>query len=121
VTDFSPRLSVPEEYRHHAKLPEPESKSRGNPLLAKAGGSIPAGNTIEKANRDERYASLLASMQNKGWSQACRVKSAKLAEPPLIAIYNAYPTKAGILPLRRAQPSGRRNYYLGRSRRIAAN
>ena len=49
----------------------------------------PVANTVEKANRDVRYASLLASMQNTQWSQACR-QSAKLAEPSADAIYNAY-------------------------------
>ena len=34
-------------------------------LCSRKQGSAPAGNTIEKANRDERYASLLASMQNR--------------------------------------------------------
>ena len=33
--------------------------------MSRKQGSAPAGNTIEKANRDERYASLLASMQNR--------------------------------------------------------
>ena len=56
----------------------PESKSRGNSLLAQAGVS-----TRRQHGREDR-------------SQPAR-----------------------ILPRRRAQPSSRRNYYLGRSRRIA--
>jgi hypothetical protein len=76
---------------------------------------------VEKTSRDEYYPSLLASMQNNSGPKPA-VKSAKLPELSADAIYNAYPQpRAGILPLRRAQPSGRRNYYLGRSRRIAAN
>ena len=66
--------------------------NRGAILCSRKQGSAPAGNTIEKANRDVRYASLLASMQNTQWPQACR-QSAKLAEPSADEIYNAYPTK----------------------------
>ena len=112
-------MSVPEEYRQHAKLPEPESKSRGNSLLAKAVVSIPAGNTIEKANRDERYASLLASMQNNSGPKPV-VKSAKLAEPSADAIYNAYPNRGPGFYRYVERDSGRRNYYLARSRSTAA-
>ena len=65
--------------RAHIQIQEVRnSKSRGNSLLAKGGVSIPAGNTIEKANRDERYAFLLASMQNNSGPKPA-VKSAKLA------------------------------------------
>jgi hypothetical protein len=63
-----------------AKLPEVRKVNQGAILCSRKQGSAPAGNTIEKANRDERYASLLASMQNTQWSPAC-VKSAKLPEP----------------------------------------
>ena len=52
--------------------------NRGAILCSRKQGSAPAGNTIEKANRDERYASLLASMQNNSGPKPA-VKSAKLA------------------------------------------
>ena len=48
--------------------------NRGAILCSRKQRAAPAGNTNEKANRDERYASLLAGMQNTQWSQACRQK-----------------------------------------------
>ena len=52
--------------------------NRGAILCSRKQGSAPAGNTIEKANRDERYAFLLANMQNNSGPKPA-VKSAKLA------------------------------------------
>ena len=49
------------------------------------------------------------------------VKSAKLAEPSADAIYNAYPNLGPGFYRYVERDSRRRNYYLGRSRRIAAN
>ena len=66
-------------YRKCETAGSPESKSRGN-LCSRKQGSAPAGNTIEKANRDQYYASLLASMQNNSGPMPA-VKSAKLPEP----------------------------------------
>ena len=50
--------------QHSQAYTLPDRDEYYNSLLAKV-GARPAGNTIEKANRDERYASLLASMQNR--------------------------------------------------------
>ena len=49
------------------------------------------------------------------------VKSAKLAEPCADAIYNAYLNRGPGFYCYVMRDSRRRNYYLGRSRRIAAN
>ena len=48
--------------------------NRGNSLLVKAGVSTRRQHDREGANRDERYVSILASMQSTQWSQACRQK-----------------------------------------------
>ena len=75
-----------------AKLPEVRKVNRGAILCSRKQGSTPAPGTIDKASRDEYYASLLASMQNNSGPKPA-VKSAKLAEPSADAIYNAYPTE----------------------------
>ena len=62
-------------------------------FLAKAGGSTRA-NTVEKTSRN--------------------------AEPSVDAIYNAYPNQGPGFYRYVERHSGRRNYYLGRSRSIAA-
>jgi hypothetical protein len=89
-------------------------------LCSRKQGSAPASNTIKKANRDERYASLLANMQNNSGPKPA-VKSAKLAEPSADAIYNAYPNQGPGFYRYVERNSSRRKYNLGRSRRIAAN
>lgn len=96
--------------------------NRGPILCSRKQGSAPAGNTIEKANRDVRYASLLASMQNTQWSQACRQKSQpRSLSPPLMRSTKQYPNQGPEFYRYVERHSGRRNYYLGRSRSIAAN
>ena len=104
----------------NAKLPEPESKSRSNSLLAKVVSTRRQHDREGQSRRTLRVSSRQHAEQQR--SQACRQKRETRLSPPLIAIYNAYPQpRAGILRLSRAQPSSRRNYYLARSRRIAAN
>ena len=49
--------------------------NRGAILCSRKQGSAPAGNTIEKANRDQYYASLLASMQNNSGPKPRDLKS----------------------------------------------
>ena len=71
-----------------AKLPEVRKVNRGAILCSRKQGSTPAPGTIDKASRDEYYASLLASMQNNNGPKPA-VKSAKLAKPSADAIYNA--------------------------------
>ena len=97
--------------------------NRGAILCSRKQGPAPAGksagNTIEKANRDERYASLLASMQsNSGASLPSKARNS--LEPSTDAIYNAYPNQGPGFYRYVERISGRRNYYLGRSRSIAA-
>ena len=91
--------------------------NRGAILCSRKQGSAPAGNTIEKANRDERYASLLASMQNNS-VPSLPSKARNSLSPPLI--YNAYLTRGPGFHRYVERNSSRRNYYLGRSRSIAA-
>ena len=70
----------------------------------------------------------IATNATRLFSPACRthsgpkpaVKSAKPAEPSADAIYNAYPNQGPGFYRYVERNSSRRNYYLGRSRRIAA-
>ena len=55
-------------------------------------GSAPAGNTIEKANRDERYASLLASMQTTMVPSLPSKPAPRSQSPPLISVKRFVPT-----------------------------
>ena len=90
-----------------------------NSLLAKAGVKHPP---LTRSRRP------VATNTTRLFSPACRthsgpkpaVKSAKLAEPSADAIYNAYPNQGPGFYRYVERNSSRRNYYLGRSRRIAA-
>ncbi len=90
-----------------------------NSLLAKAGVSTPP---LIRSRRP------VATNATRLFSPACRthsgpkpaVKSAKPAEPSADAIYNAYPNQGPAFYRYVERNSSRRNYYLGRSRSIAA-
>ncbi len=91
-------------------------------LLAKA-GATPAGKTVEKTtSRDEYYNSLFAKTQTNGpgTSKSAIKKQPKGPEPSTDAIYNAYPNQGPGFYRYVERINGRRNYYLGRSRSIAA-
>ena len=67
------------------------------------------------------HASLLASMQNNSGPKPAVKAPTKLAEPSPDAIYNAHPNRGPIFDRYVERNSSRRNYYLGRPRKIAAN
>jgi hypothetical protein len=58
-------------------------------------------------------------INNSGPKRAVKSR-AKLAEPSVDAIYNAYPNQGPRFWRYAEHNIGRRNYYLGRSRSIAA-
>ena len=76
--------------------------------------------TVEKTSRDEYYLSLLESKNTVAPRLPSKIP-VKVAEPSTDAIYNAYPNQGPGFYRYVERNSSRRNYYLGRSRSIAAN
>ena len=70
-----------------------QTVNRGAILCSRKQGSAPAGNTIEKANRDEHYASLLASMQNNSGPKPAVKNPASSLSPPLMRSTMHTPTE----------------------------
>ena len=116
LTSISPGGNTGE----RAKLPEVRQVNRGAILCSRKQGSAPPV-TRSRSHRDEYY---------RLFSPACRttvvpslpsIIQRKVAEPSADAIYNAYPDQGPGFYRYVERHSGRRNYYLGRSRSIAAN